>query len=63
MPISNYTTKLQSLKQYGSGTKIDTLIEQNRESKDKPIFMWSINLKQRRQEYTMGKDNLFNNWC
>ena len=42
VPISNYTTKLQSLKQYGTGTKIDTLIEQNRESKDKPIFMWSI---------------------
>ena len=25
--------------------------------------MWSINLQQRRQEYTWRKDSLFNKWC
>ena len=30
-------------------------MEQNREPRNKPMFIWSINLQQRRQEYTMGK--------
>ena len=29
--------------------------EQNREPRNKPILTWSINLWQRRQEYTMGE--------
>lgn len=35
-------------------------MEQNIEARNKPI--WSINLDQRRQEYTRGKDSLFRNW-
>ena len=30
-------------------------IEQNREPRNKPTYLWSINLQQRRQGYTMGK--------
>ena len=33
-------------------------VEQNRESRNKLTHLWSINLQQRRQEYTMEK-NLF----
>ena len=28
-------------------------MEQNREPKSKPIFLWSVSLQQKRQEYTM----------
>ena len=31
------------------------LMEQNSESRNKPIYVWSINLRQRRQEYTLEK--------
>ena len=37
-------------------------MEQNREPRSKPIHLQSINLRQRRQEYKMGK-SLFNKWC
>ena len=30
-------------------------MEQNREPRNKPTDQWTINLPQRRQEYTMGK--------
>ena len=30
-------------------------MEQNRELQNKPTHIWSINLRQRSQEYTMGK--------
>ena len=32
-------------------------MEQNREPRNKPMYLWSINLQQRRQEYTMEKIN------
>ena len=35
-------------------------MEQNRESKNKPTHMWSINLQQRRQEYMMEKRQSLN---
>ena len=37
-------------------------MEQNREPPDKPTHIWSINLLERRQDYTIGKDSLFNKW-
>ena len=37
-------------------------MEQNREPRNKPRHLWSINLQQRRQEYKMGK-SLFRKWC
>ena len=36
-------------------------MEQDRKPRDKPTHLWSTNLRQRRQGYTM--DNLFNKWC
>ena len=41
------------IKSYGSGTKTDT--EQNRVPPNKPMLICSINLLQRRQEYTEQK--------
>ena len=35
--------------------------ERNREPINKPMHIWSINLWKRYQEYTMRKDNVFNN--
>ena len=46
---SNQNSMVLAQKQtYGS-------MEQNREPRNKPTHLWSINLQQRRQEYTMGK--------
>ena len=38
-------------------------MEQNRKPRDKSTHLWTPYLWQRRQEYTMEKDNLFNKWC
>ena len=39
-------------------------MEQNRESRNKPTHLHSINLRQRRQEYIQWrKDSLFRKWC
>ena len=35
------------------GTHIS--MEQNREPRNEPTLIWSINLRQKRQEYTMGE--------
>ena len=42
---SDYTTELQSLKQYGTGAKIE--IQTNgtgQKTRNKPMQLWSINL-------------------
>ena len=51
------TTKLQSSKEYGTGTKTEIIrsIEQDTKLRNKPIYLWSINLQQRRQDYMMEK--------
>ena len=41
----------------------DRPIEENREPQNKPGHLWSINLRQRRQKYKMGKRQSFHNWC
>ena len=38
-------------------------MEQNRKPRDKSTNLWSPYLPQRRQGYTMKKDNLFNKSC
>ena len=38
-------------------------MEQSRNPRDKSTYLWKPYLWQRRQEYTMEKDNLFNKWC
>ena len=52
---SDYTTKLQSSRQYGTGTKYHRSMEQNRKPRDKLTHLWTPYLWQRRQEYTMEK--------
>ena len=38
-------------------------VEWNKQPKYKPTHLWSINLQQRSQEYTMEKRYIFNTWC
>ena len=38
-------------------------MEQNRDSRNKPMHIQSIDIQQENQEYTIGKNNLFNKWC
>ena len=53
---SVYTTKLQSSRQYGTGTKQKYRpIEWDRKPKNKPMHLWVTYFWQRRQEYTMKK--------
>ena len=62
--ISDYTTKLQSSQQYGTGTKLKYIsVEQDRKPRNKPMHLWSINPQQRRQEYTSRKDSLYDKLC
>ena len=38
-------------------------MEQDKKSRNEPIYLWSINLWQRRQDYTMEIRCLINKWC
>ena len=38
-------------------------LEQDRKPRNKPMHLRVPYFSQRRQEYTMGKDSLFNKWC
>jgi len=38
-------------------------MKQNREPINKPMHIWSINLQQSSQEYTMGERTVFNTLC
>ena len=53
---SDYTTKLQSSRQYGSGTKQKYRpMEQDGKLRNKPMHLWVPYFLQRWQEYTMGQ--------
>ena len=52
--IADYTIKLQSSKQYDTGTKNRNTDQWIENPRNKPMCVWSINhLSQRRQDYTM----------
>ena len=52
--ISDYTTKLQSSRQYGTGTKTEIYTNgTDRKPRNKPMHLWVPYFLQRRQEYTM----------
>ena len=38
-------------------------MEQKIEARNTPMHLWSINLQQMSQVYTMGKDSFFDKWC
>ena len=59
---SDYTTKLQSSRQFGTKQKYRPM-EQDRKPRDKPTPLWVAYFQQRRQEYTMGQRQPFNKWC
>ena len=53
---SDYITKLQSSRQYGTGTKTEIWpMEQDRKLRDKPMHLKVPYFLQRRQEYIMGQ--------
>ena len=61
---SGSTTKPQSTRQYGLAQRQKyRSMEQNRKPRDKSTHLWAPYLWQRRQKYTMEKDDLFNKWC
>ena len=49
--ISGYTIKHYVLTQ----KQTHKLMEQDREPRNRPMHIWSINLQQKGQEYTVGK--------
>ena len=53
---SDYTTKLQSSRQYGLAQKQKYRpMEQDRKPRNKPMHLWVPYFWQRRQKYTMGQ--------
>ena len=54
---SDYTAKLQSSRQYGTGTKKQKYkpMEQDRKPRNKPMDLWVPYFLTKEQEYTMGQ--------
>ena len=57
---SDYTTKLQSSRQYGTGTKKYRSMGQNRKSRDKSMH---LTFDKGGKDTQWRKNNLFNKWC
>ena len=62
---SNYTTKLQSSRQYGTGAKTEyRSMEQDRNPRNKPMHLWvPFFFAKGGKNIQWGKDSLFNKWC
>ena len=69
---SDYTSKLQSSRQYGTGTKIEIQTNGARQPRDKPTclwvpYFWRQGVKDIRQKEARilqwDKDCLFSKWC
>ena len=55
-PDSDYTTKLQSSRQYGTGSKTEYRpMEQDRNPRNKPMHQWVPYFWQKMLEYTKGQ--------
>ena len=63
LPDFRQYDKLRAIKMVWDWHKNRQMDQQNRESRSRPIYLQSINLWQRKQEYTHGETSLFSNWC
>ena len=61
--ISDYTTKLQSSRQYGTGTKTEIQTNGARQPQNKPMHLWVPYFDKGGKNIQWGKDSLFNKWC
>ena len=57
----DYTTKLQSSRQYGAGTKTEITDQQNKI--ENPCTDGYLILDKGGKNIIWGKDSLFNKWC
>ena len=48
---------------YWHKNRYNRLMEQNRERRNKPKYLWSINIWQRGRSIKWSKNSLFNRWC
>jgi len=55
-------TVIKTVWDWHKNRNIDKM-EQDRKPRNKPMHLWVPYFWQRRQEYTVGKDNLFSKWC
>ena len=61
---SDYTTKLQSSRQYSTAQKQKYRpTEQDRKPRNKPMHLWYVIFDRGGKNIQWGKDSLFNKWC
>ena len=63
----DYTTKLQSTREYGTGTHTHKTryrpMEQDKNPRDKPMHLWTLHFDKGGENIQWRRDNLFNKWC
>ena len=68
----DYTKKLQSTREYRTGTKNKQTnkqnqkyrpMEQDKKPRDKPMHLWTLHFDKGDKNIQWRRDNLFNKWC